>query len=93
MGIFRVLVLIGFVVKFWWLVLLLLGALAVGWWALVVWTRHDDELERRRRAQAAIVARADEQHAWVLDGDDRGVYGETTRPLRYCPGDNAVRVA
>jgi hypothetical protein len=34
------------------------------------------ELERRRRAQAAIVARADQQHAWVLAGDDRGIYGE-----------------
>ena len=25
---------------------------------------------------AALVARADQQHAWVLAGDDRGVYGD-----------------
>jgi hypothetical protein len=39
-------------------------------------TRQDAELERQNREHAALVARADEQHAWVLAGDDRGVYGE-----------------
>jgi hypothetical protein len=31
--------------------------------------------DRERRARAALVARADEQHAWILAGDDRGLYG------------------
>jgi hypothetical protein len=26
--------------------------------------------------RAALVARADQQHAWVLAGDDRGIYGD-----------------
>ena len=26
-------------------------------------------------AHAAMAARADQQHAWVMAGDDRGVYG------------------
>jgi hypothetical protein len=43
-------------------------------WA--AWMHHDHELVRRRRAQAAIVARADRQHSQVLAGDDRGVYGD-----------------
>ncbi|AEJ93182.1 hypothetical protein FDG57_gp044 [Mycobacterium phage Mutaforma13] len=31
----------------------------------------------RERAEAlAVVARADRQHAWVMAGDPRGVYGE-----------------
>lgn len=35
---------------------------------------------RRRRAErdayyAAVCARADQQHAWALAGDDRGVFG------------------
>jgi len=42
--------------------------------------RRVDRRERRRKAEllerAAIALRADEQNAWVLDGDDRGVYGE-----------------
>jgi beta-lactamase regulating signal transducer with metallopeptidase domain len=32
------------------------------------------EAEARRAAQ--IAARAEQQHRWVLRGDDRGVYGE-----------------
>jgi hypothetical protein len=28
------------------------------------------------REHAELVARADAQHAWVLAGDDRGVYGD-----------------
>jgi hypothetical protein len=27
------------------------------------------------RRRAAMAARADQQHAWVLQGDERGVYG------------------
>ena len=39
-----------------------------------------DRRERRRKGErlerSAIALRADEQNAWVLSGDDRGVYGE-----------------
>lgn len=43
---------------------------------------------RRRRAErdayyAAVCARADQQHAWALAGDDRGVFGvEGARLMR-----------
>jgi hypothetical protein len=77
-GLFRVLLLLGFVITFWWVLLLVLAAVVACWLALVVWTRHDAELERRRRADAAIVARAGQQHALMLAGDDRGIYGEYT---------------
>lgn len=30
---------------------------------------------RRQAELAAIRARADQQHQWVMQGDDRGVYG------------------
>jgi hypothetical protein len=33
-------------------------------------------LDRQQAARAALIARADEQHAWVLAGDVRGVYGD-----------------
>lgn len=42
--------------------------------------RVDARYERER----ALVARADQQHAWVLAGDDRGVYVDY-RPEVY-PG-------
>jgi hypothetical protein len=33
-------------------------------------------VDAREDKRAALVARADQQHAWVLAGDDRGIYGE-----------------
>lgn len=75
-GLIRLLLLVGFIVKFWWLILLTMVVVAAGFWLRGVVTRQDAELERQNREHAALVARADEQHAWVLAGDDRGVYGE-----------------
>lgn len=66
---------IWFVVKFiWWIV----GALALtaGFYLVRAILRAE---QARRAAFAAycaeIAARADEQHEWVLRGDDRGTYG------------------
>jgi hypothetical protein len=46
------------------------------------------ELEERRRL-VEIAARADQQHAWFLAGDERGVYGsdgaELMRRIRHYP--------
>lgn len=39
-------------------------------------TRQDAEIERQHREQRALAARADEQHAQIMAGDDRGTYGE-----------------
>jgi hypothetical protein len=76
MGLFRILLLLGFVIKFWWLILaalVVVVAACLGWWSC---KRSDAELERMRREHAALIARADQQHAWVLAGDDRGIYGD-----------------
>jgi nitrate/nitrite transporter NarK len=47
----------------------------------VKWTRraadrHAERAEVERRRLAGLVARADQQHAWVMQGDEHGVYGE-----------------
>jgi UPF0716 family protein affecting phage T7 exclusion len=81
-GLLRILLLLGFVVKFWWLILLLLASAAAGCWLWVILTRQDAKLERQHRAHTALAARADEQHAWTLAGDDRGIYGDY-RPEVY----------
>lgn len=75
-GLIRLLLLVGFIVKFWWLILLMMVVVVAGFWLWGVVTRQAAELERQNREHTALVARADEQHAWVLAGDDRGVYGE-----------------
>ena len=57
----------------------MVAAVAVLYWGLPAYDRHHAAVaEANRRAEAeraAIAARADQQHAWVTVGDDRGVYG------------------
>ena len=59
------LLLVGFVLKYWWLIALVLAAVAVwkhgpGWWA-----RHQATVATERRRLAAIAARAG-QHSHLL---------------------------
>jgi hypothetical protein len=44
-------------------------------WLAFYMARRVDAREEKR---AALVARADQQHAWVLAEDERGIYGEYT---------------
>ncbi len=67
----------AFVVKFVWLLSAVLvtvvAAIAIGKW----FARRDDRAVARRRRDAEICARADQQHAAVLAGDLKvGVYGD-----------------
>jgi membrane protein YqaA with SNARE-associated domain len=74
-----------FVAKFAWLLAALAAAAtigrAVGWWL----ARRDDRAVERRCRDAEICARADRQHAQVLAGDDRGIYGQYL-PAQLLPG-------
>jgi hypothetical protein len=73
---FVLLLVIGVIVKFiWWLVA---GVVAVALMMLAGWLVYRSD---RRRALklgelAAIAARADKQHAQIMAGDDRGIYGK-----------------
>jgi ABC-type protease/lipase transport system fused ATPase/permease subunit len=74
-GVFVLLLFIGFVAKFWVYIVAVLGALVLFgllWWAASAAGRRADAEYQER---AALVARADQQHAWILAGDDRGLYG------------------
>ncbi|MGB7869625.1 MAG: hypothetical protein WBM01_15350 [Mycobacterium sp.] len=75
---FTLLLALGFVVMFWWVFAIILGIVVLGiaGWLLA---RHLDARDAARDAAlAAIRARADEQHAQILAGDERGIYGEYT---------------
>jgi hypothetical protein len=67
---------VAFVVKFVWLLAAFATAAvigrAAGWWL----ARRDDRTAAEHRRMAELCARADWQHAQVLAGDDRGIYGE-----------------
>jgi hypothetical protein len=50
--------------------------------AIVRWC--DKRAAERARYREEIAARADQQHNWVLRGDDRGIYGvEGARLMQY----------
>jgi ABC-type Fe3+-siderophore transport system permease subunit len=70
------LIFVGAVVKFWAWIAAVLGALMV--FGLLLWlTFHlERRVDARYERRAALVARADQQHAWVLAGDARGIYGD-----------------
>lgn len=83
-GLLGLLFLIAIVVKFiWWI----LGAAAlVGLFfvarAIARW--YSNRLAEYARYRDALAARADQQHNWVLQGDDRGIYGvEGAKLMHY----------
>jgi len=80
---FVLLLFIGFIAKFWAWILAVLGGLLV--FGLLLWlTIHvERRADAREAARLALVARADQQHAWILAGDDRGIYGDYQPLVRY----------
>ncbi|HKI40025.1 MAG: hypothetical protein ACLQIK_10355 [Mycobacterium sp.] len=78
-----VLLLIAFIVKFIWWILgtaALIGLFFLGRAVAQSYARRSAEHARYR---AAIAARADQQHNWVLQGDDRGIYGPEGAELMH----------
>jgi hypothetical protein len=70
-----ILLLIGFVgAYFWWSVAAVAGA-ALIWGAQLAFREIRAEEVAEARRQAAVARRADQQHAWVMAGDERGVCG------------------
>lgn len=82
-GLLGLLLLIGIIIKFiWWI----LGAAAlVGLCFLVRATLREyrEQADAKAAHRAALVARADQQHNWVLQGDDRGIYGTEGAELMH----------
>ena len=50
------------------------------WWCVRAWKGHLASADAVTRRNAAIAARADQQHQWVMEGDERGVYGDYPPP-------------
>jgi hypothetical protein len=44
-------------------------------WGRAAWARHCTAADAWAAEQKAIAKRADQQHAWVLAGDERCIYG------------------
>jgi hypothetical protein len=67
---------VALVVKYWWLIVGIVAVTYAGYRVVRAVDRHAEPVEAERRRLAGLVARADQQHAWVMQGDERGVYGE-----------------
>jgi type II secretory pathway pseudopilin PulG len=82
-ALFALLVVVAIIIKFiWWI----LGALAlVGFFFLTRAVVRENRKQRDAYARhcAQISARADQQHNWVMRGDDRGVYGPDGATLMH----------
>jgi hypothetical protein len=71
-----ILLLLGFVIAYFWWILAVAGPVALVWWAYRLWQKRHAERDAAAAERVAIADRAVQQHGQVLDGDDRGIYGE-----------------
>jgi len=82
MQLIGLLVAAALVIKLWpWIVAIVALIVAVVW-ARRAADRHAVRIEAKRRRLAELAARAD-QHAWVMAGDERGVYGPDGAELMH----------
>jgi hypothetical protein len=73
---FVVLIFVGAIVKFWvWIAVAFCAAVVFG---LLLWAAFyaARRVDAREQARLAITTRAEQQHAWVLADDERGVHGD-----------------
>lgn len=77
-GLFAGFVLLGLIRTFPSVILTIIGVIALI--ALLTWIAVETAriLDRRHDARATLLAHAEQQHAWVMAGDDRGTYGGYT---------------
>jgi lysylphosphatidylglycerol synthetase-like protein (DUF2156 family) len=71
-----VLLLVGFIGAYFWWIVAILAVVVFAWMAQRAFREIEAEEAAEARRRAAMAARADQQHAWVLQGDERGVYGQ-----------------
>lgn len=75
-GLFIVICLIiWFVVTFFWWIVAAVGLVAAVYIGRALLRARDARRAVARAYCDALAARADQQHQWVLRGDDRGIYG------------------
>ncbi len=82
-GLLLFLLLIGFIVKFFWWILGTAALIGLFFLGRAIGHPHARQSAERARYKKAIAARADQQHNWVLQGDDRGIYGPKCAELMH----------
>jgi hypothetical protein len=70
------LIAVAIVVKFWPVIVAVIGVIAAGYWGRRLADRHAERVEAERCRLAGLRGRAEAQHIWALQGDERGWFGE-----------------
>jgi len=76
------LLLAGVIAYYWSWIVIVCAAAALIYATVDLYRAMNTQAARHAAEQATIVARADQQHAWVLEGDERGVYGADGMPAQ-----------
>ena len=76
MQLIGLLVAAALVVKFWPVIVAVVGIVCAVAWGRLAADRRAEHAQAQRRRLAGLAARADQQHSWIMEGDERGVYGE-----------------
>jgi hypothetical protein len=73
---FGLLLLVGLLVAYWqWVLAFVVIVLAVKA-APIAWREMQAEQDADRRRLQDLIARADQQHQWSMNGDPRGMHGD-----------------
>jgi hypothetical protein len=76
------LLLVGFMMHYWWITALTISVVMVWRFGPGMWARHCAAVEAEQQRLDELAARADAQHNQVLQGDERGMYGEAWSSVR-----------
>jgi hypothetical protein len=88
-GLFGVLLLIGIIIKFIWWILGAVALVVVFFIARSAVRWYDERRATEARYRDGLAARADQQHNWVMRGDERGIYGtEGAKLMHYLYGNS-----
>ncbi len=83
-GLLGVLLLIGFIIKFIWWILGAVALVVAFYIGRAVARGYQERRAIEARRRDLLAARADQQHNWVMRGDERGTYGaEGADLMRY----------
>lgn len=76
-------VVVWLIIKLIWWILGAAALLALFYLARVLMRENRKRRNAIAQYRAAIAAQADQQHQWVMQGDDRGIYGSECAPLMH----------
>jgi hypothetical protein len=74
-GLFGLLLLVAIIIKFIWWILGAVALVGIFFVARAIARWYSKRSAAYARYWDGLAARADQQHNWVLRGDDRGIYG------------------